>query len=80
MALKTYGNALNAQQVKNRLEQLGYKTDSPNLLASVHTILKRLVLRGELDDNYTMESKPAYRWIKKVTGTVGVDAVLVKKE
>ena len=65
MALKTHGSPLNAQQVKIRLEQLGYKSDSPNLLASVHTILKRLALRGELDDSASMEGKPAYRWIKK---------------
>ena len=44
MALKTHGGALNAQQVKTRLEQLGFKTESTNLLASIHTILKRLVL------------------------------------
>src|SRR4029077_13944709 len=50
MALKTHGGALNAQQVKYRLEQLGYKTESTNLLASVHTILKRLVLKEEVDD------------------------------
>jgi hypothetical protein len=65
MALKTHGGALNAQQVKNRLEQLGFKTDSSNLLASVHTILKRLVLRGEVDDSAMFDNKPAYRWLQK---------------
>lgn len=67
MALKTYGGHLNAQQVKNRLEQMGYKSNSTNLLASVHTILKRLVLKGELDDTVVSENKPAYRWIAKLT-------------
>lgn len=66
MALKTHGGALNAQQVKNRLEQLGFKTDSTNLLASVHTILKRLALRGEVDDSGQTDNKTAYRWVKDV--------------
>jgi hypothetical protein len=65
MALKTHGGALNAQQVKNRLEQLGYKTESTNLLASVHTILKRLVLKEEVDDTMSSEGKTAYRWIPR---------------
>ncbi|MFZ3200814.1 MAG: hypothetical protein WA175_06665 [Candidatus Acidiferrales bacterium] len=66
MALKTHGGALNAQQVKTRLEQLGFKTSSTNLLASVHTILKRLVLKGELDDTAVdLERKTMYRWIQK---------------
>ena len=65
MALKTHGGALNAQQVKSRLEQLGFKTESTNLLASVHTILKRLVLKEEVDDSAMSDNKPAYRWIKK---------------
>jgi hypothetical protein len=65
MALKTHNGGLNAQQVKTRLEQLGYKTNSANLLASVHTILKRLALKGELDDTLTSDGKTAYRWIQK---------------
>jgi hypothetical protein len=62
MALKTHGGALNAQQVKARLEQLGFRTASTNLLASVHTILKRLVLKGEIDDSLSADGKTAYRW------------------
>jgi len=66
MALKTYNGILNAQQVKTRLEQLGYKTESTNLLASVHTILRRLVLKGELDDGTIgNDGKPTYKWIGK---------------
>lgn len=63
MAMKTHGGHLNAQQVKTRLEQMGFKHNSSNLLASVHTVLKRLVLKGELDDSVLSEGKPAYRWI-----------------
>jgi hypothetical protein len=62
IALKTYGGYLNPQQVKTRVEELGFKTNSPNLLASVQTVLKRLVLKGELDDSAMSEGRPAYRW------------------
>jgi hypothetical protein len=66
MALKTYSGNLNAQQVKNRLEQLGYKTESTNLLASVHTILRRLALKGDVDDSVIgNDGKPTYRWTGK---------------
>lgn len=66
MALKTYGSALNAVQVRTRLEQLGYDvTSSESSLPAIHTVLKRLVLKGELDDSASIDNKTAYRWIKK---------------
>lgn len=66
MALKTYVGRLNAAEVKTRIEQIGYKTGSTNLLASVHTILRRLVLKGEVDDTIIgNDGKPTYEWIRK---------------
>lgn len=65
LALKTHGSALNAVQVRNRLEQIGYKVASESSLPSIHTILKRLVLKGELDDSATSDGKTAYRWIHR---------------
>lgn len=65
LALKTHGNPLTALQVRNRLEQLGYSVSSENSLPSIHTILKRLVLKGELDDSASSEGKTAYRWISR---------------
>lgn len=69
MALKAHGGHLTPQQVKSQIEKLGFKTDKySNALASIHTVLKRLVIKGELDDNGTSgDGKTAYRWIPEVT-------------
>jgi len=37
-----------------------------NLLASVHTVLKRLVKSGEVDEVPALSGKKAYRWISEV--------------
>lgn len=51
------------QDVKAKLDQMGFKTEKyTNILASIHTVLKRLVLKGEVDDNVTRDGKTAYRW------------------
>jgi hypothetical protein len=62
MALKTHGGPLTAVDVKTRLEQLGYPQKSENALPSIHTVLKRLVLKGEANDTAIKEGKTAYRW------------------
>ncbi len=62
MALKTHGGALTAVDVKTRLEQLGYPQKSENALPSIHTVLKRLVLKGEANDTAIKDGKTAYRW------------------
>jgi len=63
MALRTQaGVVFTAIDVKNRLEQLGYPQKSENALASVHTVLKRLALKGEVDDTAIKDNKTAYRW------------------
>lgn len=72
MALKAHGGALNAQQVKVQIERLGFNTAKyTNALASIHTVLKRLAIKGELDDAATSDGKTAYRWIAKQTITPG---------
>jgi hypothetical protein len=66
MALRTWsGQPLTAPEVKERIEQLGYPQKSENTLASIHTILKRLVVKKEVDDSVVRDgSKTGYRWIK----------------
>jgi hypothetical protein len=68
MALKTWsGQPLTAPEVKERIEQLGYPQKSENTLASIHTILKRLVVKKEVDDSAVREgNKTGYRWIKSL--------------
>ena len=78
MAVKTSGGALTALEVKSRLEQLGYPQTSENALASIHTILKRLVLKGEVDDSVIKEgNKTAYRW--KISLAQQIRAIAEKK-
>jgi hypothetical protein len=66
MALKAHGGHLNPQQVRAQIERLGFKTEKyTNVLASIHTVLKRLVIKGEVDDSATAgDGKTAYRWIQ----------------
>ena len=57
------GFAFLPQEVKVKLDQMGFKTEKyNNILASIHTVLKRLVLKGEVDDTAMREHKAAYRW------------------
>lgn len=66
MALKTLsGGALAPPEVKTRIESLGYPQKSENTLASIHTILKRLLAKGEVDTVIVQGNKTAYRWIGK---------------
>ena len=66
MALKAHGGYLNPQQVKVQIERLGFKTEKyNNVLASIHTVLKRLVVKGELDDSGMADGKTAYRWVQR---------------
>lgn len=66
MALRTMqGSALEPTQVKERIESLGYPQKSENVLASIHTILKRLLAKGEVDTHILQPgNKTAYRWVK----------------
>lgn len=65
MALKAHGGHLNAQQVKTQIEKLGFNTGKyTNALASIHTVLKRLVVKGEADDTASFDGKTAYRLTK----------------
>jgi hypothetical protein len=77
LALKTVGGPLTALEMKTKLQQLGYDTSSENILPNIHTILKRLVLKGELDDSCLKEgNKTGYRWIDerlRMTPPPGLD-------
>jgi hypothetical protein len=50
-------------EVRDGLERLGIDVQSySNILASIHTILKRLVESGEAEEYKSKEGKTAYRW------------------
>ena len=61
-AFKSVGlGTLVPTEVKDRLKMMGYNTVKyGNLMASVHTIITRLVLRGEIRQAGTRDGKPAY--------------------
>jgi len=57
--------AVTAQDVRLRLESRGFNTRRyGNLLASIHTVLKRLQTKGEISLATIADGKPAYRWGK----------------
>ena len=54
--------SLSPVQVRNRMEKLGYDLSSyKNVLASIHTILKRLKRKGEVTSR-ERDGKTVYRW------------------
>jgi hypothetical protein len=54
------------QQVKDRIDSMGYAGRWGNLLASVHTVTKRLITKGDVEPGKpTNAGKDTYRWIGK---------------
>ena len=77
MALKSHGGCLNARQVKVQIERLGFSTANyKNVLATIHTVLKRLARNGELDASGKSEGRTAYRW--QLVQSAKIDRVTVK--
>jgi hypothetical protein len=65
-AFKTHEAPLTPTDVRGRLEALGYDTSKyGNMMASVHTIINRLVTQGQIRQNGTIAGKPAYQWIQQ---------------
>jgi hypothetical protein len=66
--LQSAGNHLTAVGVRTELKATGYDTDRyKNVLASIHTVLKRLVEGGEATTG-SINDVTAYRWANKKTG------------
>jgi hypothetical protein len=61
---KTAGTRpLTAQDVRTGLESRGFKIGRySNILASIHTVIKRLAEKGEIKPTDSTGDKPAYRW------------------
>src|SRR5437773_8436739 len=80
-AFKTSGKPMAPTDVKKRLEQLGYNTSKyGNMMASVHSILNRLVKQGDIKQQGTFgNGKPAYMWVKPSPSAIAAtkDAVVV---
>jgi len=70
-AFKSVGetSTLTPTEVKGRLEMMGYDTAKyGNVMASVHTIINRLVQKGEIKQaGNRADNKPCYQWTGKVS-------------
>lgn len=64
MAYRSNGSTpMTAQDVKSRVESMGYEGRWTNLLASVHTVTKRLAQKGDIELAGTIDGKDAYKWV-----------------
>ena len=57
-------DGVSAQEVKERIESMGYAGRWANLLASVHTVTNRLHRMGELEAAGNVNGKGRFRWRK----------------
>jgi hypothetical protein len=58
-------SALTLQDVKDRIDSMGYAGRWGNLLASVHTVTKRLIKKGDVEAAANVNGKDTYRWVGK---------------
>lgn len=56
------GPGLTLQDVKDRIDRMGYAGRWGNLLASVHTVTKRLVAKRDVEPAGNVNGKETYRW------------------
>jgi hypothetical protein len=56
------GGGMSAQDVRTKMESMGYGGRWGNLLASIHTVIKRLHEKGELEATGNVNGRDTYRW------------------
>jgi hypothetical protein len=68
---------MSAQDVREKMESMGYGGRWGNLLASIHTVTKRLFDKGELEAAGNLNGRETYRWREKRTigGKMTLDPV-----
>lgn len=57
---------MSAHDIRTKMESMGYKGRWGNLLASIHTVIKRLVEKGELEAAGHIDGRETFRWKKSV--------------
>jgi hypothetical protein len=57
------GASLTAQDVKELMENSGYAGRWGNLLASIHTVIKRLHTKGEIEAGGNVNGRDTFRWV-----------------
>ncbi len=68
---------LTLQDVKDRIDSMGYAGRWGNLLASVHTVTKRLVAKKDVEPAGNVNGKDTYRWVGQ-SGSPAPDEKLIK--
>jgi len=68
------GNGFSAQDVRERIESMGYAGRWTNLLASVHTVTNRLFKMGEIQASGNVNGKETFRW-KKAASDKALDTL-----
>jgi|SRR5271163_2191881 len=58
---------MSAQDVREKMESMGYRGRWGNLLASIHTVIKRLFDKGELEAAGNLNGRETFRWKEKRT-------------
>jgi len=61
------GASLTAQDVKELMESSGYAGRWGNLLASIHTVIKRLHAKGEIEAGGNINGRDTFRWAGRAT-------------
>jgi len=64
---------MDAHDVRERMESMGYGGRWGNLLASIHTVIKRLHEKGELEATGNVNGRDTFRWR---TGPRGIRRVI----
>jgi hypothetical protein len=63
MAFKTAGREMSPHDVREYMENSGYAGRWGNLLASIHTVVKRLHAKGEIQATGNVNGRDTYRWV-----------------
>ncbi|MFZ0799466.1 MAG: hypothetical protein WAM98_16910 [Terriglobales bacterium] len=68
MAFRTADRDMSAHDVREQMEKMGYAGRWGNLLASIHTVIKRLHEKGELQAAGNLNGRDMYNWKKGPRG------------
>jgi len=55
-------NGMSAHDIRTKMESMGYRGRWGNLLASIHTVIKRLHEKGELEATGNLNGRETFRW------------------
>ncbi len=64
--LKNMGTKMSPPDIRDKMTEWGYDTgkNATNIVASIHTVLKRLVAKGSVREILDSEKRKSYQWIK----------------